>query len=247
MVAIRDIRYRISSEIFTLNNASILPGCRYIRIMAMIYETLLLAATVVAYKVVTIGSVHAPGSTLIYTCSFFLANVIAEVYGYAVSKRIIIESIICRYIFAFLIMIISYLPSPVYWDNSREFNLVFGHVFRFTNAGVIGYLISAYFNIYLITKWKHSMHGKLFWFRSLLASSISEGVATFIAGFITFMGMMPSEKIILIMTNALAFKILYGFIAVWPASFLAFVLKKIEHPNKMETKGSTGECNKINN
>ena len=72
------------------------------------------------------------------------------------------------------------------------------------------------------------MNGRLFWLRSLLASSISEGAATFIAGFITFLGMMPTKHIILVMTSALLFKIIYGFIAVWPASFLAFLLKKKE-------------------
>ena len=47
---------------------------RYIRLVAMVYITFLLAATVVAYRIVIIGLVPEPGSTLIYTFSFFLAN-----------------------------------------------------------------------------------------------------------------------------------------------------------------------------
>ena len=72
------------------------------------------------------------------------------------------------------------------------------------------------------------MKGKLFWLRSLLASSISEGAATFIAGLITFVGLMPTKKIVLLMLSALTFKIVYGFIVVWPASLLAYFLKKRE-------------------
>lgn len=226
---IKDMNAVVLNDVFNLDNVNTYYGFRYMRVMAMIYETLLLAATVTAYKIVMIGPVPEPGSTLIYTFSFFWANIITEVYGAKISKRLILESIICGYIFALLIAGVNCLPSPSYWDNSNAFNTVLGHVFRFTNAGVVGYLIGAYLNVYLITKWKLSMHGKLFWLRSLLASSISEGAATFIAGFITFFGMMPSQKIVVIMTSALAFKILYGFIAVWPASFVAFLLKKKEH------------------
>lgn len=203
---------------------------RYMRLMAMIYVTFLLAATVSAYKIVLIGPLPEPGSTLIYTFSFFLANIIVEIYGENISRKLLVESICCGYIFALLLTGINILPSPEYWNHADAFDQVIGHVFRFTNAGVIGYLISAGLNLYLFTRWKYMMHGRLFWVRSLLASSISEGAATFVAGFITFFGMMPSEKILLVMASALAFKILYGFIAVWPASFIAFILKKREYP-----------------
>ncbi|KTD02959.1 queuosine precursor transporter [Legionella feeleii] len=204
---------------------------RYIRIIAMIYLTFLLAATVVAYKIVIVGYIPEPGSTLIYTCSFFLSNVYTEVYGVKLSKKLVWESIGCGYLFALLLTGINLLPTPDYWDNTdiyNAYNTVLSHVLRFTNAGVIGYLISSFLNVYLIGRWKYKMKGKLFWLRSLLASSISEGAATFIAGLITFVGLMPTKKIVLLMLSALTFKIVYGFIVVWPASLLAYLLKKKE-------------------
>ena len=201
---------------------------KYMRMMSMVYITILLAATVVAYRIVNIGPVSEQGSTLIYTFSFFLSNVFSEVYGPNLSKKLIWESIGCGYLFAILLTAVNLLPAPDYWDNTGAYDQVLGHVLRFTNAGVIGYLLSAFLNVYLITKWKFKMNGRLFWVRSLLASTISEGFATFIAGFITFFGMISTENIILVMTSAFIFKIFYGFVAVWPASFLAFVLKKVE-------------------
>lgn len=201
---------------------------KYVRIMSMIYITLLLAATVAAYRIVIIGPVPEPGSTLIYTFSFFWANIFAEVYGPNLSKKLIWESIGCGYLFAILITGINLLPAPDYWNNTDAFEQVLGHILRFTNAGVIGFLISAFLNVYLLTKWKFKLHGRLFWLRSLIAASVSEGAATFVTGFITFFGMMPNKHILYVMTSALVFKILYGFVAVWPASFIAFLLKKKE-------------------
>ena len=201
---------------------------KYARVVAMTYITFLLAATVVAYKIVIIGPVPEPGSTLIYTFSFFLANVYTETYGKTLAKKLILESIFCGYLFAILLTAVNFLPSPEYWDKTGAYNQVLGHVLRFTNAGVIGYLISSYLNIYLFARWKFKMNGRTFWFRSLLASSISEASATFITGFIAFFGMMPNAKITLVLTSALLFKIVYGFIAIWPSSFLAFILSKKE-------------------
>ena len=201
---------------------------KYTRIVAMVYITFLLAATVVAYRVVIIGPIPEPGSTLIYTFSFFLMNVYTECYGKDLAKRLIIESIFCGYLFAILLSMVNLFPAPEYWDNTGAYNQVLGHVFRFTNAGVVGYLISAVINVHLFSRWQYKMKGKGFWFRSILASSISECAATFISGLITFIGMMPTKTIFFLMASALAFKIVYGLIAVFPASFLAFLLKKKE-------------------
>lgn len=201
---------------------------KYMRFLSIIYVTFLMAATVMAYKVVNIWGINEPGSTLIYTFTFFLGNVFAEIYGPNYTKKLIWESIISGYIFAFLITFVTNLQSPDYWNLNSEFNVVLGHVLRFTNAGVIGYLLSAFLNTYLMTKWKFKFKGKYFWIRGLLASSISEGMATFVAGFITFLGIIETKHISLLMLNALLFKLAYGLVAIWPATFLAYILKKQE-------------------
>lgn len=201
---------------------------RYMTFLSMIYVTFLMAATVMAYKIVNILGVSEPGSTLIYTFTFFLGNIYAELYGAENAKKLIWQSIISGYIFAILISVVNAFPSPDYWNLKNHFDLVLGHVLRFTNSGVIGYLISSFLNVYLIVKWKYQLKGKYFWLRSLVASSLSEGIATFVAGLMTFFGMMPITTILIIMLNALLFKVIYGLFAVWPASFIAYILKKKE-------------------
>lgn len=220
---------------------------KYLRIVAMIYITLLLAATVAAYRVVSIGSIPEPGSTLIYTFSFFWANIFSEVYGSSLAKKLIWESVICGYIFAILVTAVNLLPAPTYWNNKQAYDQVLGHLIRFTNAGVVGYLLSAFLNVYLITKWKYKMKGKYFWIRSLFASSVSESVATFIAGFITFFGMMPTKNILFVMSSAFIFKIIYGFIAVWPASFIAFFLKMKEGDSHSDSIPNSIRFSELNN
>ena len=53
------------------NNLMQRSDFKYMRFMALVYMTLLLSSTVCAYKIVQIWFVPEPGSTLIYTFSFF--------------------------------------------------------------------------------------------------------------------------------------------------------------------------------
>lgn len=205
----------------------------YMRLLAMVYMTFLMSSTIMAYKIVNIFGFNEPGSTLIYTSTFFLGNVFSELYGKKQAIRLILESIFCGYVFAFLISGVNALPSPDFWNKYSEYNVVIGHIIRFTNAGVLGYLLSALLNNHLLTRWKYKLNGKHFWLRSLAAASISEGIPTFIAGLITFFGMVPIGHIIAVMSNALIFKLIYGLIAVWPATFLVFLLKKSEPSIKL--------------
>lgn len=202
---------------------------KYMDFLSMIYLTFLMASTVMAYRIVNIGGIIEPGSTLIYTFTFFLGNIYSELYGADNAKKLLWQSIFSGYLFAILITLVNIFPSPAYWNLKEPFDLVLGHVLRFTNAGVTGYLLSSFFNIYLIAKWKYQLKGRYFWLRSFMASSLSEGIATFIAGLMTFWGMIPTKAILVLMLNALLFKIIYGFFAVWPASFIAYILKRKEY------------------
>ena len=202
---------------------------KYMTFLSMIYVTFLMAATVMAYKVINISIFSIPGSTVIYTFSFFLGNIYSELYGSENAKKLIWQSILTGYLFAILIAIVNLFPSPDYWNLKEQFDAVLGHVLRFTNSGIIGYLISSFLNVYLIAKWKFQLKGRYIWLRSLAATSISEGAATFVAGLMTFFTMMPTKQIFLVMLNALVFKLIYGFFAVWPASFISYVLKRKEN------------------
>ncbi|SRR5579883_154441 len=99
---------------------------RYMRIVALIYLTLLLASTIMAYRIVLIGSISTPGSTLIYTFSFFWSNIFTEVYGPNFSKKLIWESLVCQFFFGLLITVVNILPSPFYWNNKSAYDIVVG-------------------------------------------------------------------------------------------------------------------------
>lgn len=212
-----------------INTAYQPEGHKYERIIAMIYLTLLLAATVSAYKIVNVGFFPEPGSTLIFTSSYFFGTLVAELYGPYIAKQLIFEAIICGLIFGILIFCIDYLPSAnLYLNNSKEYHSVLGNTLRFTVSGTIGFILSSYINIHLVSKWRKLLNGKYYIIRSLGSTAIGELVATFLAGFLTFLGMMPIIKIVKLMGYAYLFKICYDLFAIWPIAFVVYLLKKKE-------------------
>lgn len=203
-------------------------GYKYLHVMYMLYITILVAGNVLAYKIVLIGSIPLRGSTLIYTITFFLTDVITEVYGYSAARKLIWTSLFCDFIFDSVITLVNFLPSPSWWSHTHEYNQVIGHLMRFFIAGAMGYLTSAFLNAYLVSKLKIFMKGKHFWIRSLGATILSELTANFIACAISFLGIFSIVHIFTIVLSDASFKIVYDFVLICPTTLLAIILKKKE-------------------
>jgi len=223
-------------EFFLGKNASKYLGLS--RLLSMLYVAVLMAATVLAYKIIRVSShIDITASTVVFTMSYFVAMMIAELYGPYLARRVIWETLICGYVFAILITIMLKLPSPAFWMNSHAYDSTLGHVLRFTIAGSIGFLLSNFLAVFLLQKWRILLKGKWFSLRSLGATSLGEAIATYSVGVITFYGMMPMHRILWVMTCALGYKLIINSIIAWPVAFFVILIKKLEsRRNRLKSK-----------
>jgi len=201
----------------------------YITLLAMLYVTTTLTSVVLAYRTIAIGPFIIPGGTVIFPLAYFLGDVVAEVYGYKFSRQLIWFSVISNFAFASVIMIVIHLPAPTYLISANTYKQVLNHTLRFVCSGTTGCIISSFVNIYIISKSKIYLHGKYFWLRSTIATAFGELTLTTIVALLTFTGIVPGTTIFTIIVSAFTFKIIYGLIAVWPATILASFLKRTEN------------------
>lgn len=211
-------------------SAKIIPY-KYVLFLAMLFVTVDLAAVVVAYKMVSLNSLFYlnSGATFIFPITYALGDVITEVYGYNLARKLIWLSLFLQFIFAILVTIDIYLPSPAYWKNQNAYITVFGSMLRFITAGTIANIVSNFMNIYLVSKLKIPMEGKLFWIRSILSTIVSGFLLVAIVIVIGFSGKdIDLAKTWIMFRSTYTLEILYAFFLVIPAALTANFLKQNE-------------------
>jgi hypothetical protein len=197
-------------------------------LLIMMYLTIMLTSVVLVYKIVDFHGVVIAASTLVIPLWYFLGDVIAEVYGYKLSKKIIWSSLICEGFFIFICAIFIHFPSPNFWHNQEAYEQVLGRLPRIFLGSILGIMSSSFINAYLVVKWKILLHGKFFWIRSVCSSAIGEIIFTMITIAIDLLGVIPLGDLIKLIFISYGIKLLVDAFAIVPAAMLANFLKKLE-------------------
>lgn len=197
--------------------------------LVMLYVTIKLTTCLLIYKLVSIGLFFASASAFIIPLWFFLGDIIAEVYGYEVSKKLIWITIIFQVIFAILCFGIIQHISPTDWPHQAAYDQVLGNLPRVVLSSIAGITTGAFVNAYVISRWKVLLLGKYFWLRSLGVSAIGEAVFTIVVYSGEFIGVAPVSDIIKMMTISYLIKLLVAPIFIFPTLIVANLIKKFEN------------------
>jgi len=205
---------------------------KYILFLSMLFVTIDLAAVSMAYKMVALNFLVAinSGATFIFPMTYSLGDVITEVYGYNMARKLIWLSLCLQFIFAILVTIVIHLPSPSFWQGEYTYMAVFGSILRFIAAGTVANIVSNFMNIYIVSKLKIPFEGKLFWVRSILSTIVSGFLLTAIIIVLGFSGEeMNFAKSWIMFKSTYFLEIVYAFALVIPAALTATFLKRAEN------------------
>src|SRR3989339_631711 len=203
---------------------------KYYSLLSMFYTTVLLLSVLLDYKFIEVGPFFASAATFVISLTFFLNDVIAEVYGYQRARYIIWASLLCLILFSSLGFFLNKIPTPVeYQVYGESYHTVFSLLFRASIANSIAILLGSFVNIYIVSIWKILVKGKYFWLRCLGSSIVGEAIYTITVVCLINLGVVPFAKLIQILIVSYGFKLVFNFIAVIPSSILAEFLKKKEN------------------
>lgn len=204
-------------------------------LIAMLYSTFSIASMVLAYKVIDFWGLMITGSALVMPFRYIIGDIIAEIYGYYVAKRMILYLIICWYVFSLTTIAIIHLPSPADLNHKEAYDLILGKTINTVTATLIAVIIGSNLNIYVVSKWKILVKGKYFWLRSIGSSAVGELTQYAIALPIVYYNMMSPKKIISLVI--LDFLVQLGFLIMIsiPTNFIVFLIKKIENTDIYDT------------
>lgn len=180
--------------------------------LVMLYISSILIANVAAFKLVKIFSLTLTAGTLVFPISYILGDVFSEIYGFKVTKKIIIGGFICNALMVLIFAIAIKLPYPNYFHDQEAFSLVLGNTPRLFIASILAYLIGGLSNSYIMQFIKNNSKIKYLWFRTIFSTIIGEALDSIVFLVIAFVGDINFDNILFMILCQSTIKILFEII-----------------------------------
>ncbi len=185
-------------------------------VLTGIFTASLIISNIIAGKTFDFFSFTLPCGVIIFPIIYIVNDVLAEVYGYSKTRRVILLGFVMN-----LVAVICYnatilLPAPAFFENSDAFSVVLGSTARLLAASFIAYLVGSLVNAKMMVYLKSWDEDKLF-LRCIASTLFGEGLDAIIFITIGFIGTMPAEALLMMIVAQALFKTVYEII-VYPVT-----------------------------
>ncbi|HEY4711646.1 MAG TPA: queuosine precursor transporter [Dehalococcoidia bacterium] len=157
-------------------------------IITAFFVTCLITANIIAVKVVGFGFVIVPAAIFVFPFSYIFGDVLTEVYGYRLARRVIWLGFLANLIFVVFAWIGQILPAAPFWDGQAAYERILGYTPRLLVASFCGYLVGEFVNSFILAKMKIMTRGRWLWSRTISSTIVGEGLDTAIFIVLAFAG-----------------------------------------------------------
>ena len=172
-------------------------------IFITLFITCLITANVIAVKVISLGPFILPAAVFIFPLSYIFGDILTEVYGYRLARRVIWLGFLCNLIFVFFVWVGQVLPAAPFWEGQEAYQRILGYTPRLLAASFLGYWVGEFANSFILSKMKIMTRGRWLWSRTIGSTIIGQGLDTAIFVTVAFIG-TPSFLPIMILYHWLA-------------------------------------------
>ncbi len=157
-------------------------------IIIAVFITCLITANIIAVKIISLGPFTLPAAIFVFPISYIFGDVLTEVYGYRVARRVIWLGFICNLVFVFFAWIGQILPPASFWEGQEAYKSILGYTPRLLAASFCGYLAGEFANSFVLARMKIMTRGRWLWSRTIGSTIIGEGLDTAIFITLAFIG-----------------------------------------------------------
>ena len=185
-------------------------------VLGALFVTVLLTSNLIAVKLVAFGPLTLPAAVIVFPLSYLFGDVLTEVYGYGVTRRVIWLGFACNLIFVLFILAAGALPGAVgAWDPAAQsaFERILGFTPRLLAASFVAYVAGEFLNSFLMARLKIATQGRWLWTRTIGSTLVGQGLdsAIFITG--AFAGVLPGGILLRTILYQWGFKTAYEIVA----------------------------------
>jgi uncharacterized integral membrane protein (TIGR00697 family) len=185
-------------------------------VLSSLFVTVLLTSNLIAVKLVALGPLTLPAAVIVFPLSYLFGDVLTEVYGYSVTRRVIWLGFACNLVFVLFIVAAGALPGAVgAWDPTAQsaYERILGFTPRLLAASFVAYVAGEFLNSFVMARLKIATQGRWLWTRTIGSTLVGQGVdsAIFITG--AFAGILPGNVLVRTILYQWAFKTAYEVVA----------------------------------
>jgi len=185
---------------------------RYLEVITGFFVAVLIISNVASTKNVQFGPFVFDGGTLLFPISYIFGDILTEVYGYRLSRRVIWTGFAANILMALTFTVVGRLPAGGGWSNQAAYDAILMMTPRIVLASLIAYFAGEFSNSYVLAKMKIFTKGRWLWTRTIGSTIVGEGVDTALFCSIAFLGVYSLPVVITIVVSNYIFKC--GFEAV---------------------------------
>lgn len=163
-------------------------------IIAAIFVTCLIVANIIAVKPISLGvsllgqPVSVPAAIVIFPVSYIFGDILTEVYGYRLARRVIWLGFFCNLIAVIAIWLGQLLPPVSVWEGQEAYERTLGYVPQILCASFLGYVVGEFSNSFILAKMKIATKGHWLWTRTIGSTLVGQGLDTAIFIIIAYIG-----------------------------------------------------------
>jgi uncharacterized integral membrane protein (TIGR00697 family) len=182
-------------------------------VVVALFITSLITANIMAVKLIDIAGYIMPAGIVIFPISYIVGDVLTEVYGFRLARRVIWLGFLCNLIVVVGILIGQWLPGAVFWDAQAAYERILGYTPRLLVASFTAYLFGEFANSLVLSRMKVATKGRWLWTRTIGSTVIGQGLDSLIFILIAFWGTSPTTVLVSAIITQWIFKTAYEALA----------------------------------
>jgi len=186
---------------------------RWLPLVTGLFVSVLIISNIIAVKLVTIGPLVVTAAIVLFPLSYILADVLTEVYGYAVARRTIWIGFLCNLVAVLAIVVGGLIPAAPFWEGQDAYDAILGYSSRLLAASFVAYLGGEFLNAFVLAKLKLRTAGRHLWLRTIGSTLVGQALDSAVFVVVAFAGVLPTEALVAAAVSQWAAKSLYEAIA----------------------------------
>ncbi len=157
-------------------------------VVIALFITCLITANTIAVKIIGLGSFILPAAVLVFPLSYIIGDILTEVYGFRIARKVIWLGFACNLVFVFFVWIGGLMPSAGFWNGQAAYVSILGFTPRVMAASFAAYLAGEFLNAFVLSRMKVLTRGRWLWARTIGSTIIGQGLDTAVFIILAFAG-----------------------------------------------------------